>query len=98
MLLLTLEASGTRMDVKATLFKILFFFSGRVPQQIVCAVCQGLTKPQCAVLSLNPAYRGMHCAAHKEQFHAAVLTTVNCCGEPYDPDRDYEWRQAALHE
>jgi hypothetical protein len=33
----------------------------------------------------------MHCDTHKAAFHSVCEATYNCC-EPYDPDRDYEWR------
>ena len=38
----------------------------------------------------------MHCPAHKAAFHSVCEATHNCC-EPYDPDRDYEWRSAEWH-
>ena len=79
-------------QIKAMLVKAARFESGRGLQLVACVVCGGEPEPVWKALGTDPEKTGMHCDAHKAEFHSVCETTYNCCDEPYDPDRDYEWR------
>ncbi len=68
------------------------FWDGKSPREIECVVCGAVPVAEWTALGLDPENQGLHCAAHREAFHAVCECTENCCDEPYDPDRDYEWR------
>ena len=60
-------------------------------EPVACVVCGGVPVAVWKALGTDPRKSGIHCAAHKAAFHSVCEATYNCC-EPYDPDRDYEWR------
>ena len=74
----------------AMLIKANIFLYGRSLEPVACVVCGGVPEADWKALGTDPAKTGMHCAAHKAEFHSVCEATYNCC-EPYDPDRVYEW-------
>ena len=78
-------------QLKPLLFKAHLFECSRSLEPVACVVCGGVPEADWKALGTDPAKTGMHCAAHKAEFHSVCGATYNCC-EPYDPDRVYEWR------
>ena len=74
------------------LIKASLFVAERAIQWIPCVVCAAVPPTDWTALALHPENAGMHCAAHKAAFHSVCLCSSHCCEEPYDPDRDYEFR------
>ena len=60
-------------------------------EEVACVVCASIPVEDWEVIGTDPGKVGMHCDTHKAVFHSVCEATYNCC-EPYDPDRDYEWR------
>ena len=82
----TLDPYLLAMMVKANWFSV-----GRSLIPVPCVVCGGVPVAVWKALGTDPKKTGVHCPAHKAAFHSVCEATYNCC-EPYDPDRDYEWR------
>ena len=80
----------------AVLEKSNNFLFGRSLEPVACVVCAGIPVAVWKALGTDPKKTGVHCAAHKAAFHSVCEATYNCC-EPYDPDRDYEWRSVEWH-
>jgi len=80
------------MSIVALFYKASRFADEESPEEVACVVCGGVPVTQWKVLGFDPCKAGLHCAAHKDEFHSVCELTYNCCDEPYDPDRDYEWR------
>jgi hypothetical protein len=80
----------------AMFLKSNWFMSGRSLEPVACVVCGGVPVAVWKALGTDPKKTGVHCAAHKAAFHSVCEATYNCC-EPYDPDRDYEWRSLEWH-
>jgi hypothetical protein len=80
----------------AILIKANRFLYGRSLEPVACVVCGGVPVAVWKALGTDPKKTGVHCAAHKAAFHSVCEATYNCC-EPYDPDRDYEWRSVEWH-
>ena len=78
-------------QLKPPLFKAHLFECSLSLEPVACVVCGGVPEADWKALGTDPAKTGMHCAAHKAEFHSVCEATYNCC-EPYDPDRVYEWR------
>ena len=80
----------------AMLIKSNRFLYGRSLEPVACVVCAGVPVAVWKALGTDPKKTGVHCPAHKAAFHSVCEATYNCC-EPYDPDRDYEWRSLEWH-
>ena len=80
----------------AILIKANMFLYGRSLEPVACVVCGGVPVAVWKALGTDPKKTGVHCPAHKAAFHSVCEATYNCC-EPYDPDRDYEWRSLEWH-
>ena len=78
--------------VLAMLVKAALFAADRALKWVPCVLCGAVPPTDWPDLALDPGNAGLHCAAHKAAFHSVCVHTYNCCEEPYDPDRDYEWR------
>ena len=76
----------------ALFLKASLIADDKMPEEIACVVCGGVPVTEWMALGIDPKKAGLHCAAHTVAFHAVCEFTFNCCDEPYDPDRDYEWR------
>ena len=72
--------------------KVNLFALDKSPVHVPCVVCSQVPQTEWPELSCDALRSGLHCAAHKAEFHSVCATTFNCCDEPYDPDRDYEFR------
>ncbi len=81
-----------RRDAYVMLVKAGSFVAERALQWVPCVVCGAVPPTDWRALAFDPENAGMHCAAHKAAFHSVCACTYNCCEEPYDPDRDYEFR------
>ena len=81
-----------RRDFYAMLLKASLFVADKAIQWIPCVVCGAVPPTDWPALAFNAENAGMHCAAHKAAFHSVTVCSSNCCEEPYDPDRDYEFR------
>jgi hypothetical protein len=80
------------MDIVFVSIKVGLFALDKSPVHVPCVVCGQVPQTEWTELSRNPLHSGLHCAAHKAEYHSVCELTFNCCDEPYDPDRDYEWR------
>ena len=78
------------------LVKSNMFLFVRSLEPVACVVCGGVPVAVWKALGTDPKKTGVHCPAHKAAFHSVCEATYNCC-EPYDPDRDYEWRSLEWH-
>jgi len=67
------------------------FLEGKSIEEVACVVCGGVPVTNWRTLGFQPGKAGLHCAAHKAEFHSVCEFTLNCC-EQYDPDNDYKWR------
>ena len=77
--------------LSAMFVKARYCQSGSSFEEVACVVCASVPVKDWKALGTDPRKSGMHCAAHRAAFHSVCEATYNCC-EPYDPDRDYEWR------
>ena len=80
------------MDLVAMQLQVNLFALDKSPVHVPCVVCGQVPQTEWPELSCDALRSGLHCAAHKAEFHSVCATTFNCCDEPYNPDRDYEWR------
>ena len=87
------ELEPERADLQMVLHQAFLAASDCAPRQTPCAACGPILPKYWAALASNPSNAGLHCYAHTDAFHSVCGATYNCiCCEPYDPDRDYEWR------
>jgi hypothetical protein len=80
------------MDFVYMSIKVCLFAIDESPVHVPCVVCGQVPQTEWPELSRDALHSGLHCAAHKAEYHSVCELTFNCCDEPYDPDRDYEWR------
>ena len=74
------------------LVKASQFAAGLVLQYVPCVVCDEVPPTDWTALAFDPVNTGLHCSAHKVDFHSVCACNYNCCEDQYDPDRDYEFR------
>ena len=89
---LSLDKQKVDWSIVAFIVKADLFSDDKSPEEVACVVCGGVPVTEWTALGFDPEKAGLHCAAHKAAFHSVCKFTYNCCDEPYDPDRDYEWR------
>jgi hypothetical protein len=80
------------MDLAYMSIKVGLFVLDKSPVHVPCVVCSQVPQTEWPELSRDALHSGLHCAAHKAEYHSVCELTFNCCDEPYYPDRDYELR------